>query len=275
MRCKWLLERDVFDDLLDKMAAEIDRQGMEVCAKGYRCTDELNLSCFDKRDCVVFWGSLEFARRLNHLAPWIPGVYCNLDTLRCSTYYAFLDQFLLNQRYGFYPFQALHKSRDFLFETYGRDGKLFIRPDSGYKIFHGQVTNEKHYEADLNLMGFYGPKPEELVLVAEPQELEKEWRLVVVNGKIVSGSEYQPYVGKMPEFDPPPIEVIAFGGKIASAGWQPETAWVMDICRTKNGDLRLIEINSFSCSCLYGCELEPIVREVSRVAETEWKEFYE
>jgi hypothetical protein len=40
----------------------------------------------------------------------------------------------------------------------------------------------------------------------------------------------------------------------------------MDICRTSAGDLKLIEINSFSASAFYACNKREIVKAASTVA---------
>ena len=62
--------------------------------------------------------------------------------------------------------------------------------------------------------------------------------------------------------------------KIAKEDWSPDRAYTLDICKCY-GSYYLLEANSFSCSGLYESNTEPIVREVSRVALEEWKEYNE
>ena len=55
--------------------------------------------------------------------------------------------------------------------------------------------------------------------------------------------------------------------------YEPDTAWVIDIAMTKDMKCHLIELNSFSCSGLYACDLEPIVRCVSDAAQKEFDSY--
>jgi hypothetical protein len=44
---------------------------------------------------------------------------------------------------------------------------------------------------------------------------------------------------------------------------------MLDVC--ESGDrLSLVELNSFSCSWLYECDLAAVVAEASRLAERNW-----
>lgn len=45
----------------------------------------------------------------------------------------------------------------------------------------------------------------------------------------------------------------------------------MDVCES-DGRLSLLELNSFSCSGLYECDLEAVIRAASAVAEDQWIE---
>jgi hypothetical protein len=62
MNVKWLLETDVFQEGTVRLEEEIKRQGMEVKVAAYRPFDNSKgyLDLFDKDDCVVFYGSLNF-----------------------------------------------------------------------------------------------------------------------------------------------------------------------------------------------------------------------
>ena len=46
--------------------------------------------------------------------------------------------------------------------------------------------------------------------------------------------------------------------------WAPDPIFVVDVCATDDGP-RLLELNSFSCSDLYGCDFEPIVDAVDEL----------
>jgi len=61
---------------------------------------------------------------------------------------------------------------------------------------------------------------------------------------------------------------------MAQLSYEPDPVWVLDICQLKNGSLKIIEVNSFSCSGLYACDMNPIVENVSRLAEKDWRDIY-
>ena len=68
------------------------------------------------------------------------------------------------------------------------------------------------------------------------------------------------------------MDAWSLASKIVKEEWQPDRAYTLDICLS-DGKYSLLEANSFSCSGLYACPVEPIVREVSRIALEEWKEY--
>jgi hypothetical protein len=96
-----------------------------------------------------------------------------------------------------------------------------------------------------------------------------EWRFVVCQHRIIAGSRYQPSqpVGDNEE----DAAAWNLAAHIARTPWQPDPMWILDICKTSGG-LSLLEINSFSCSGFYACDVEPIVREATRLALWEWME---
>jgi hypothetical protein len=47
--------------------------------------------------------------------------------------------------------------------------------------------------------------------------------------------------------------------------WRPDPVFMMDVCESE-GQLWLVELNGFSCSWLYQCDLSGVVSEVSELA---------
>lgn len=46
--------------------------------------------------------------------------------------------------------------------------------------------------------------------------------------------------------------------------WEPENAWVLDVCCCIDGKLKVVEVNSFNCSGMYDCDRDAIVEKISR-----------
>jgi hypothetical protein len=52
---------------------------------------------------------------------------------------------------------------------------------------------------------------------------------------------------------------------LAEVGWRPDPVFMLDVCEA-DGQLWLVEINGFSCSWLYRCDLAAVVAEANRLA---------
>ena len=168
------------------------------------------------------------------------------------------------------PFGELDRRRDFLFETLGREGKIFVRPDSPLKLFTGQTASRESFSEDLEFMGFYEFPERSMVAVSSPKSILAEWRFVVADGIVVAGSQYK--AGD--EFDSQATyDQAAFdlAQTIASQGYQPDPAWILDVCKTSDDKFHLLEIGGFSFSDLYACDKHDVVKAVSKVAKITWE----
>jgi hypothetical protein len=52
---------------------------------------------------------------------------------------------------------------------------------------------------------------------------------------------------------------------LAEVRWRPDLIFMMDICES-DGGLWLVELNGFSCSWLYACDLEAVVAAAGELA---------
>jgi hypothetical protein len=277
MSVGWLIDAEMFESYRDELVASIRAQGYEArlvhpprppyrwddAGCGYRAT-------FPKEACVVALDDIELMTRIHQERRWRPGAFCTVEHFFCSNYYCRFGEYLLNRDYIMLPFGELARCREFLFQTLGRDGSIFVRPDSPLKLFTGQVVKADSFDADLEFMAFYDFPPESLVVVSSPQTIDCEWRFVVANKQVVAGSQYK-RAGKMelqPQFAPGAFE---FASRIASSDYEPDPAWMIDICQTADGSFHLLEIGGFSFCDLYACDKNAIVAAVSKAAIAEWQ----
>lgn len=277
MNVSWLIEKHVFEDNVDSLVKEIKNQGMDIKMVSYAPFESSKkyLSLFQKESCIVFYGSLQMASQIKKEATWVPGVYANFSQFECVAYYPVFGDFLLNNNYIMLPYGELIRRKDFLFDVLGNNGSVFVRPNSGLKTFTGKVANSETWEKDVEYFGFYDVTPNTLVVVSEPRNLLAEWRLVIVQNKIVSATQYHNDVG-LKVSENVPQEVFNFAENVLSeVQYSPDRAWCMDVCQTKEGTFHVLEVGCFSCAGLYVAPKESIVREISRIALEEWKEYYE
>lgn len=272
---KWLLESNVFDENLLPMLDELKRQGIEYkMAEHMTCLHPDRMQAlFGGGECVIFYGSLGMSQVVKRHTSWVPGIFCSLPHYECVYYYPRVHKFLLNYDYLMLPFGDMDRKKGMLLDLFGVNGKIFIRPNSPFKIFGGKVIDSKEWESDIRFVQFYKVEPEKLVVVSSPKQITHEWRVVVVDNVAISGSQY--IKDDEIESGPCPEEVMDYARMVLrEVEYSPDRAWCMDICRTSNNALYVLEVNAFSTSGLYQCPMEAIVREVSRVSQEEWEEVY-
>ena len=145
----------------------------------------------------------------------------------------------------------------------GQADSLFVRPDSPLKPFSGRrLTRDRITLAGLD-HGLYYDDASLPVVVAPVREVSREWRYVVVNRWVIAGSAYIAD-GRVAMVDDPGRLPWRFAEEIASALPPPEAVYVLDVCES-DGDLRLLELNSFSGADLYACSAQDVVAAIAMV----------
>jgi len=264
MKPDWMIQTNMEGVDTGPMIAEVLKQGMKVREIEHRLGAHVDFDGYNPHDCIVCYGDIDFVRQVHRRAPFIPGAWCNFDNMKCSTYYAYLGGHLLNQQYMMIPIGDLLRKWDMLVEQ-APGQSWFLRPDSGAKPFTGYVVapDEKHkIQTLVQAVG-----PETLIVVAPSVAIVAEWRFVICDREVVAGCKYLP--DESPNYPPSSFRLAQ---QIASQEWQPDLCYTVDIAEAV-GDMHLLEINSFSCAGLYGCDMEAIVRCASIVAKNEWGEY--
>jgi len=277
MKVGWLIDGDMFDGYRDKLIAAAHSQGndaklIHAPSPPFRWDD---VGCsyretFPEDACVVAHGDIELVTRIHRERRWVPGAFCTVENFFCSSYACQYGRFLLNRDYIMLPFGELDRCKDFLFDSVGRDGRVFIRPDSPLKLFTGQIATRDTFADDLEFMAFYEFPPSTIVAVSSPKDIQYEWRFVVASHEVVAGCQYR----KGAEFDcKPGYDRAAFdlAKSIAAVDYEPDPVWVMDICRTSDTSYHLLEIGGFSFADLYACDMADVVAAVSATAKAVWQ----
>lgn len=269
----WLIDADVFDAYHDELAAAVTRNGHTVVSVNRPnppyLWDDVDCSyrdAFPEGACVVTHADIDLVTRVLDEGRWSPGAFATMEHFCCSHYYAHLGRFLLNRDYVMLPFAELPRCLDFLLGSLGRDDRLFVRPDSPFKTFSGLTISRSTFAKDYDFMGFYEFPTESLVVVSSPKTITCEWRFVVADGQIVTGSHYKQDGELMAQLADDPV-ALKLARSVAATGFAPDPAWVLDICRTEDGEYHLLEIGCFSFANLYGCDKDLVVKAVSAVAE--------
>lgn len=286
---KWLVEE--YDDHVKELVAEIEKQG-HTCdfIKYYDMIKDSNYTGtglpktkgnFDELECVLFYGSIQLAGWLMRHRKWIPTVWYSYDKYKYSHFASKLGQHLLNNEFVLLPKGLILDRRFDLFNQFGFDHNLFIRPDNGTKSFGGKVFQLETFEKDWN-NATHLMEDHELVVISRPWKIGKEWRFICTGNEIITGSQYK---------DSGSAEIMAGYDswaydkclEVIKEGYHPDPMYTVDIGKCGNDEVPigdhldhyfLIEINNFCCSGLYACDLEKIVSTASALAIKEHQQYY-
>lgn len=272
MKPVWLVEADVFREASEPLKAEVRRQGMSCHVVAHRPGappphDILGADAVPDRAPVVFRGSHPLMRHIQLARRWAPGGWCDFDRLTCSNYYPHFLPHLLNRRHAVLPAADAASAADALFSRFGRDGQLFVRPDGVVKTFTGRVVDRQEFAAAIGAARY---QPDARIVVAAPRDIGREWRLVVCGDAVVAASSYRD-AGDVVMTPGCPRAVTAYAEHVlAGVPWRPDDAFMLDVCECE-GALHVVELNSFSCSGLYACDLAAVVAAVGDAAVAAWE----
>lgn len=179
--------------------------------------------------------------------------WCNWDKLKCSTYYAYLGKYLLNEVYSMIPLAEIIRLKSHFYDIYGPN--IFIKPDNNDKDFDGNLVPEKNFDLWLKTITRYSPPPESLCVISSQKTILKEWRVFVAD-KAITASCYKEN-NLLNIYKDEPKEVMEFAEEIFKI-WSPHPILVIDIAETKNG-LKLVEIGSVCVAGFYEANIKLVI----------------
>ena len=183
---------------------------------------------------------------------WRPGLFFDPARFRHSQYAQHYGPLLLNET-------ASIRTWDSLLHEVGSDHEqFFLKPNDDLKHFTGAVMSRgqlKKMDSEMHRSGVPLDPATEIV-VAGPVEVDAEWRLFLVDGRVVSGSMYRPTAEPaLPE------EAVQLAERAAQR-WAPAPVFVMDVARA-NGAWKIVECNCFNGSGFYVADVERVISAVS------------
>lgn len=140
---------------------------------------------------------------------------------------------------------------------------FFIRPCADDKAFTGMVTDwyqfTKWSGEALSDPSHYRLGPGTPVVVSSAKTIEREYRFMVIGGRVVTGSSYK--MGRtLWRTEPPPDGVEAFAQKIADI-WCPADAFVLDVF-LHEGNPYVGEMGCINAAGFYNCDMGKVVAAV-------------
>jgi ATP-grasp domain, R2K clade family 3 len=96
-------------------------------------------------------------------------------------------------------------------------------------------------------------KDDAAIVISPVQDIEHEWRFFVIDGRVVTGSQYKhDGVKRLRE---PIAEPVWRCAHLMAEDWLPSPHIVMDICRLRSGEFRVVEFNCLNSSGFYNADV--------------------
>jgi len=267
---KWAISTEAFEKHgFPRIEDALKRNNIEYFQSEFNPnTREYSDIPYNTDECVVLYGPIKFIRTKNK--GYIPGAFGFKSDTNSSYYMSQIDtNHFFNDDAVYLPFGSILNKKDQLQKIFGKH--IFIRPDSGFKTFTGFHVKIDDLEAELSsTLQISNPSPHEMCLVAKAKSILGEYRLVVCDGKVITGSQYR-WDDKLDVRIDVHDEAWKFADKyVAKADWQLDSCYVVDIFLGEDGP-KIGEFNSFASAGLYNCDINKIVNAVCNTAEKEWR----
>lgn len=247
----WIIQNKVFGEEQERLLSALIDLGIEA-----RIVNDDYSSFSSGTEKAIFRGSVDFVKS-NSIG------LINLKNYNCSMYYAHYLDHLLNHDFIFINWGSFGLYKDHLFRYLNTD-ELFIRPNSGRKIFTGNYVTKKWFnkdiEAIMSLPGNSEPEPDDLIVASSKKKLLDEFRVLMYKKTAIDCTVYytdedcilsKRYICKS-------AEKIA-----AEVNWYPDDFYVMDLTYDINTrDLKIIEINNLFSSGWYNCDYEKVIKYI-------------
>ena len=218
--------------------------------------DDVEEPYIDDSQKVIVCG----ATTLNRIAKsrnWYPGTYLN-DNFEFEIWRdGFGEENILNAD------SIVAKLKD-SWVAYVQSGfdSVFVRPTDDSKAFAGiamdSVDFEKWYwgREAIKEEEFQPLHQNTIISIASIKNILTEYRLFVVDGKVVTASLYKRGTVVISDSNVDDV-IIDFAQKMVDK-WQPAKAFVIDIADTDKG-LKVIEINNINSAGFYECDVQKII----------------
>ena len=247
-----LTKQELMDDLKGGCKS-IDVDYIEV--KVVPFSDELPYFPKDKKS--IFYGSTTMMYNVYKDPSINQGLFFNEDTFTMENYFSKWAIYMLNYDAGITSF------RELMTKNYSPEQLIFVRPNDDSKSFAGEIVEFKRIESWYNnLIGYENVNLnlDTKIVAGEPYNIKKEWRLWIVNKKVVASSQYKngQSINKVKDA---PTNVVEFA-EARCQEYTPHDVFVMDICLCGD-ELFILECGCMNSAGFYAADVHKIVKSVT------------
>jgi hypothetical protein len=263
MKPTWIIEEKVFSDTIyNNLLSDLTAEGnpfhtIKVVPFVHEIDGETPDITIQPVVCYGSIGIQKVARKNN----WRPGVWTS-NAFSVTNYRDRLGNLFLNSDAKLCPIKNLDKITIQMPEN----DFVFIRPNLDTKEFAGEVIDRANLVTWYENMKRIGYLDEQdfNIITAKPKIILEEYRVIIVNGKIVTWSTYKKY-GQAYQAGTIKTGALAVAMQ-ATVQFNPADVFVIDIAQTDNG-YKVIEYNTFNSAGLYRCNTRKIVKAINELYE--------
>jgi ATP-grasp domain, R2K clade family 3 len=213
---------------------------------------------FDRSRRSIIYGSTTFNALAFNDATLKKGLFFDDISFSIQNYIQKWGRYMLNYNAEIVSFKELINGC-----KYDAGKLLFIRPDNDSKSFAGEVKRfdeiSEWYEK-LTVAENINLSPETKIVITEPYSIQYEWRLWIVDRKVVAASKYRAYF-KLTKEEGCPADVVAFAEERCEQ-YTPHDIFVMDICLCGD-EYFIVECGCMNGAGFYKANIGNIVSHVS------------
>jgi len=278
MKVKWVIENFTDSEDYRSLIKAVEDSGRGCFVIGRHNHFDFNPTGFEENDCVIVQGSIQMTKNIAGRLPkgCFPVAYSSWEKYLCSYYYPKFQSFLFNDLWEITTLENLKTNKFEYYRKFGNQCMMFVRPDSGEKIFQAQLMDIQDFDTFWDNGIASSAIDTDLILVSTPKQINGEYRIVCSKyngGEIIAGSTYQ-YQGKSTLIPSVPPKATEKCKEILATGNFPDSTFCIDIAEDADGNCWLLELTSFSSAGLYLADKNKIVNRVNEIVELEYNANY-
>lgn len=253
---QWIVQKNLtHENVLSDLKQSCSNIGVDyVEVEVIPFSNELPIFPNDKKS--IFYGSTTFNNLIYKDDTLNKGLFFN-ENFSMENYFDKYGEYMLN--YG----AKVTTFKDLIKMNYEPEKILFVRPNDDTKSFDGNVVTFKDIEEWYKKLSVFDNTNLNLdtkIIVGEPFNITTEWRLWIVNKKVVAASKYREYF-KLKKEDGCPDEVIEFAEQRCKE-YTPHDIFVMDICLCGD-EYYIIECGCLNAAGFYKANIQNIILTVT------------
>ena len=225
------------------------------------------------KDCTVIpYGSINFLKNIQSHNMENVIHFCNWKNFECTDYMPFFSEYSIHKEYGYLTIGELLDKKNFIYDNFSLDSHVFFRPNSGDKIFNGELVAYENFKKFISIGVDYVENIDRrtLLMFSKPSIINREWRFVVSNKMVITGSLYKERENNSLNVvmrEEKSKELIDWVQSITlNSPYEPEKIYCFDVAEVDDG-YRFMEINSINSSGLYCCDVDVVVEELAKFAQ--------